>query len=122
MKLQVRPSVLNSLAPQLSQQLPRRPFVLQTCAYATQQSSSSSSAPKRRSVTPFNDDGQVPWSELSVGGKAARATQQSFNFGLVIVGIALTVSRARAKRRVLLYTCPLRTITYNRNILSVWFT
>lgn len=48
--------------------------------------------PKRRSVTPFNDDGYVPWSELSAPEKAARATQQSFNFGLVLVGLVLTVS------------------------------
>lgn len=92
MKLQVRPTALNALAPQLSRRLPPRPFASQTCAYATQQGSSS--APRRRSVTPFNDDGHIPWSELSAGGKAARATQQSFNFGLVIVGIALTVGRA----------------------------
>ncbi|KAH8681352.1 TIM21-domain-containing protein [Xylariales sp. PMI_506] len=55
-------------------------------SYATQNSTS----PKRRAVTPFNDDGHVPWGELSVGEKTARATQQTFNFGLVIVGIVLT--------------------------------
>lgn len=51
-----------------------------------------SSGPKRRSraVTPFNDDGFVPWNELSTGEKAARATQQSFNLGMIIVGVVLT--------------------------------
>jgi mitochondrial import inner membrane translocase subunit TIM21 len=33
----------------------------------------------------------VPWNQLSAGEKTARATQQTFNFGLVIVGIVLTV-------------------------------
>ncbi|KAJ3574067.1 hypothetical protein NPX13_g4491 [Xylaria arbuscula] len=41
-------------------------------------------------VTPFNDDGFVPWRELSAAEKASRATQQSFNFGLVAVGLVLT--------------------------------
>jgi import inner membrane translocase subunit TIM21 len=49
------------------------------------------SAAKRRVVTPFNDDGAVPWSELSIREKAARSTQQTFNFGLAAVGLLLTV-------------------------------
>ncbi|KAK5998578.1 Mitochondrial import inner membrane translocase subunit TIM21 [Cladobotryum mycophilum] len=52
--------------------------------------SSPSAGSKRRSVTPFNDSGFVPWSELSVAEKAGRATQQTFNFGMVIVGVVLT--------------------------------
>jgi import inner membrane translocase subunit TIM21 len=53
-------------------------------------------------VTPFNDDGFTPWNELSTGEKAARATQQSFNFGFVVVGLVLTVGDlfARQGRRV----------------------
>ncbi|CAH0048720.1 unnamed protein product [Clonostachys solani] len=68
-----------------------RPF-LSARPYATQGSTNNNpkSASRRRSVTPFNDTGFVPWSELSVSEKAARATQQSFNFGMVIVGIVLT--------------------------------
>ena len=46
---------------------------------------------RRRSVTPFNDDGRVPWTELSAAGKTARAVQQTFNFGLVVGGLVLTV-------------------------------
>jgi len=46
---------------------------------------------RRRAVTPFNDDGFVPWSELSAAEKASRATQQTFNLGLVVVGVLLTV-------------------------------
>lgn len=55
-------------------------------SYATQNAES-----KRRSVTPFNDDGRIPWTELSGREKTARAAQQTFNFGMVIVGLVLTV-------------------------------
>lgn len=62
-------------------------------AYATQTGlgSAATPKPKRKGVTPFNDTGFVPWSELSAAEKAARATQQSYNFGLIIVGLVLTV-------------------------------
>jgi import inner membrane translocase subunit TIM21 len=42
-------------------------------------------------VTTFNDDGTVPWSELSIREKAARSTQQTFNYSMAVVGLALTV-------------------------------
>ncbi|KAI1468692.1 mitochondrial import inner membrane translocase subunit TIM21 [Daldinia caldariorum] len=63
--------------------------------YATHHSTnhnqgSNSAASKRKAVTPFNDTGFVPWNELSIGEKASRATQQTFNFGLVVVGLVLT--------------------------------
>lgn len=62
-------------------------------SYATQNSlgTTPTPGPRRRTVTPFNDDGRVAWKDLSAGEKTARATQQSFNFGLVIVGLVLTV-------------------------------
>ena len=65
-----------------------------TRAYATHNASSGgeSAASRRRAVTPFSDDGHVPWRDLSAGEKTARATQQTFNFGMVIVGLVLTVS------------------------------
>ncbi|KAK0645691.1 TIM21-domain-containing protein, partial [Cercophora newfieldiana] len=44
----------------------------------------------RRAITPFNDDGRIPWSSLTATEKTSRAAQQSFNFGLVLVGITLT--------------------------------
>ncbi len=50
---------------------------------------------KRRSVTPFNDDGHVPWSELSGAEKTGRTAQQTFNFGMVLVGVLLTASVPR---------------------------
>ncbi|RYP91810.1 hypothetical protein DL770_002066 [Monosporascus sp. CRB-9-2] len=87
MKLILRPfSPINyHILPQL------RP-VVGIRSYATHHStaSSSSAAPKRRAVTPFNDNGFVPWRELSATEKASRATQQSFNFALVVLGVALT--------------------------------
>ncbi len=47
-------------------------------------------------MTPFNDDGQVPWTELSGAEKTGRAAQQTFNFGMVLVGILLTASPSHA--------------------------
>lgn len=69
-----------------------RPLFLNRC-YATQTGlgASKPQGPRRRGVTPFNDDGHVPWGELSSGEKAARATQQTYNFGMIIVGLVLTV-------------------------------
>jgi import inner membrane translocase subunit TIM21 len=66
--------------------------LLRSRSYATQTGLGASPSPaaRRRKVTAFNDDGFVPWKELSAGEKASRATQQSFNFGLVIAGIVLT--------------------------------
>ncbi|KAK6081050.1 hypothetical protein SCUP515_03192 [Seiridium cupressi] len=85
MKLILRPTAFNTLAPHL------RPLLTQR-SYATQNDlgSNASAAAKRRAVTPFNDDGHVPWRDLSAGEKTARATQQTFNFGLVVVGVILT--------------------------------
>ncbi|WYZ46331.1 hypothetical protein EsH8_IX_000556 [Colletotrichum jinshuiense] len=72
---------------------PRLHPVLLQRSYATQHglgTTTSTTGPKRKTVTPFNDNGSVPWSQLSAGEKAARATQQSFNFGLILAGLALT--------------------------------
>ncbi|CAK4033214.1 Mitochondrial import inner membrane translocase subunit tim21 [Lecanosticta acicola] len=49
-----------------------------------------SAASRRRSVTVINDTGAVPWTKLRAGEKAARATQQTFNFGIVALGVVLT--------------------------------
>ncbi|KAK2040348.1 TIM21-domain-containing protein [Colletotrichum somersetense] len=69
-----------------------QPLLLLQRGYATQTGLGTTSAPgsKRKTVTPFNDNGSVPWSQLSTGEKAARATQQSFNFGLILAGLAVT--------------------------------
>lgn len=43
-------------------------------------------------MTVLSDDGRVRWADLSGGEKVARATQQSVNFTVVLVGAILTVS------------------------------
>lgn len=62
--------------------------------YATQTglgTSSTTPRPKRKAVTAFNDDGRVAWGDLSGREKAARTTQQTFNFGMILLGTVLTV-------------------------------
>ena len=62
--------------------------------YATQIAEStgrSSDQPRRRAVTPFNDDGRVPWGQLSPAEKISRTAQQSFNFVFITGGAVLTV-------------------------------
>ncbi|KAF4587375.1 import inner membrane translocase subunit tim-21 [Ophiocordyceps camponoti-floridani] len=60
--------------------------------YSSQTGLGAAAAPKQRrqSITPFNDNGSVPWRELSVTEKMARTTQQGFNGGLVAIGLVLT--------------------------------
>jgi mitochondrial import inner membrane translocase subunit TIM21 len=86
--LRLRPTAIRSSTAAVPLPVQR----LLTRCYAThQQQSGHASESRRRAVTPFNDDGHVPWSELSAGEKTGRAAQQTFNFGMVIVGLALTV-------------------------------
>ncbi|KAE9961598.1 hypothetical protein BLS_001653 [Venturia inaequalis] len=64
-------------------------FLLRT--YAT---SPSSALPPKSSnhtrITTFNDDGRVNWNRLSTREKAARSTQQSFNFLVIMAGVLMT--------------------------------
>jgi len=53
--------------------------------------STSQSSPSRRHVTIMNDDGRIAWSHLTAREKLARTTQQSFNLGIIVIGMALTV-------------------------------
>lgn len=62
-----------------------------TRLYATQGNFGDGLKPKRRSVTVLSDDGRYAWGDLSGREKVARATQQSFNFVIVIAGVVLTV-------------------------------
>ena len=55
----------------------------------------SSSQPRRKAVTAFNDDGRVAWGNLTAREKVARTTQQSFNFSFILIGAVLTVWRFR---------------------------
>ncbi|OCT48367.1 Mitochondrial import inner membrane translocase subunit tim21 [Cladophialophora carrionii] len=61
---------------------------------ASTRSASTSSGPSRRAVTVTSDDGRYNWSELSTGEKAARGTQQTFNFLLVSLGLVGTITVA----------------------------
>ena len=54
-------------------------------------SNSATKSPPRKQVTVLNDDGRVRWTQLTAGEKVARATQQSFNAMIVLVGVLATV-------------------------------
>ncbi|KAL8776359.1 MAG: hypothetical protein Q9213_008301 [Squamulea squamosa] len=58
--------------------------------YATQDTLGSLPKASRKQITVANDDGRVNWKELSVKEKAARTTQQTFNFGVVLTGLVMT--------------------------------
>ena len=47
----------------------------------------------RKQVTVGNDDGRVPWGQLSPGEKVARTTQQTFNLGVILAGAVGLVCR-----------------------------
>lgn len=62
----------------------------QSRAASTSAPPKDSAIPRRRAVTVVNDTGRVPWTNLSPAEKLARTTQQSFNFGIVALGVVLT--------------------------------
>lgn len=89
--------------PQLSKTLPsafafqagarplvRRSLALQPHTRPATTSSSTYDTSRRRSVTVVNDTGRVPWQDLSFTEKAARTTQQTFNAGLIAIGVLAT--------------------------------
>ena len=59
--------------------------------YATQSSLGGSPTASRKQVTVINDDGRVEWTELTTKEKIARTTQQTFNLGLILTGVLMTV-------------------------------
>lgn len=71
------------------------PF-LRSRAYAVSESPGTVKSSSRKQVTIRNDDGRVQWGDLTVGEKAARTTQQTFNLGIILVGFGMTV-RSRWK-------------------------
>lgn len=79
---------LLGLPPSLRPLLAARLYATQTGLGTT----GTTPRPRRKAVTAFNDDGRVAWGDLTAGEKAARTTQQSFNFGLIILGAVLTAS------------------------------
>ena len=76
--------------PRKPKQIPS-PSIPRTRSYATSNNAGGVKASSRRQVTVRNDDGRIQWSDLTVGEKAARTTQQTFNFGVIILGLGMTV-------------------------------
>ena len=62
--------------------------------------SPKSSIPSRKAVTFVNDDGRVPWNDLSTKEKTARTAQQTFNFGIVLAGAMGTVGQLSPPSRL----------------------
>lgn len=81
--------VAKSLQQSLSKRVIGRQCLLFTIQrhYATSNTLAGTSKPSvRKQVTVGNDDGRVPWGELSIGEKVARTTQQSFNSAVIFAG------------------------------------
>lgn len=51
-----------------------------------------STSSRRKNISVLSDDGRLQWDDLSGREKVSRATQQSFNFVVVLAGAVLTVS------------------------------
>ncbi|KAI9840368.1 MAG: mitochondrial import inner membrane translocase subunit tim21 [Sclerophora amabilis] len=58
---------------------------------ASHSSLGGSKSSSRKQITIASDDGRVQWGELSKREKAARTTQQSFNFFVILTGVVMTV-------------------------------
>jgi hypothetical protein len=71
-------------------------FARHSLRAASSQSKAGNKGSKRGQVTIINDTGAVRWEELSAREKAARATQQTFNYGIVIIGAIGTVRRPKS--------------------------
>ena len=66
--------------------------------YATSNDLGGGKAISRKQVTVRNDDGRVQWQDLTVGEKAARTTQQTFNLGIILLGLGMTVRSYHVER------------------------
>ncbi|KAI4128666.1 MAG: hypothetical protein LQ347_004071 [Umbilicaria vellea] len=58
--------------------------------YATQTTLGGAAGPSRKQITMASDDGRVRWGDLSTREKAARTTQQTLNFGIILAGMVMT--------------------------------
>ncbi|KAJ9669683.1 mitochondrial import inner membrane translocase subunit tim21 [Coniosporium apollinis] len=89
-----RPLLTSPLRPPFLPTLPlarRLTAPLLRSTYATHSSTTPPPNPSsRKSITITSDDGRVRWTDLSPREKAARTTQQSFNFLIVILGVVAT--------------------------------
>jgi import inner membrane translocase subunit TIM21 len=94
-------------------------YLLARRSYATANSSNSSKpTASHRQVTTFNDDGRVRWSELSVREKAARSTQQSFNFLVIIAGVVMTGAVATLMYKEV-FSTDSKTSHFNRTVTRI---
>lgn len=84
-------------------------------SYASHSSPSNTPSSPRKQVTIVNDDGRIQWKDLSIGEKAARTTQQTFNYGIVLTGLFLTVNHFIGKYADIAHTT-------NRVEYSIFFT
>ena len=83
-----------AIAVKFPQQLVYRRVVRRQCLplathryYATSNTlAGTTKSSSRKQVTIGNDDGRVPWGQLSIGEKAARTTQQTINLGVILAG------------------------------------
>ncbi|KAF2801365.1 TIM21-domain-containing protein [Mytilinidion resinicola] len=66
-----------------------RSFTAQRSLKAASPSSNTPSS-GRKHITVVNDDGRVRWGALSKTEKVARTTQQTFNLGIVLLGVVMT--------------------------------
>ena len=62
------------------------PFALHRYYATSNTLAGTTKSSPRKQVTIGNDDGRVPWGQLSPREKAARTTQQTFNFGVILAG------------------------------------
>ena len=62
------------------------PLAIHRCYATSNTLAGTTKTSSRKQVTIGNDDGRIPWGQLSVGEKAARTTQQTFNFGIILAG------------------------------------
>ncbi|KAL8687095.1 MAG: hypothetical protein Q9218_006635 [Villophora microphyllina] len=87
-------------------------------SYATHNTTNTLSGlplPARKKVTVTNDDGRIDWKNLSLGEKAARTTQQSFNLGIICVGLVMTGGCAYFLYREV-FSTDSKTVQFNRAV------
>jgi hypothetical protein len=96
---------------------PNHQFATCSRQYATQSSLGGSSTSPRKQITVASDDGRVRWGELSPREKAARATQQSINFAVIIVGAVMTVRICPCYGRP--FVCFLLTVAADGRLLPI---
>jgi import inner membrane translocase subunit TIM21 len=112
-------TLLRTAELRLCQQCKPQPlqFLRARRSYASTKSTSKPTI-SHKQVTTFNDDGRVRWSELSVREKAARSTQQSFNFLVIIAGVVMTGAVATLMYKEV-FSTDSKTSHFNRTVSRI---